>query len=62
MALKVALDHPVFLLKSKVQEASQSLFDTFGFNYFQYLRCFADGSISELHCVRKDGISNRYKA
>jgi hypothetical protein len=48
MPLEIALDHPTFLLKNKVQEASKSLLDTFGFNYFQYLRCFADGSISGL--------------
>lgn len=48
MRLKIASDHPLFLLKAKVQEASSALFETFGFSYFQYLRCFADGSISVL--------------
>ncbi|WP_454784798.1 helix-turn-helix transcriptional regulator [Legionella sp. WA2024007413] len=46
MSLKVDLNHPIFLLKSKVYEASKNLLDGFGFNYFQYLRCFADGSIN----------------
>ncbi|WP_233590638.1 hypothetical protein [Legionella qingyii] len=46
MSLIVDLNHPIFLLKNKVVEASKNLLDAFGFNYFQYLRCFADGSIN----------------
>lgn len=46
MPIKVDLNHPVFTLKNKVQEASSFLLETFGFNYFQYLRCYADGSIN----------------
>ena len=46
MSLKFDLNHPTFLLKNKVHEASKNLLEAFGFNYFQYLRCFSDGSIS----------------
>jgi DNA-binding CsgD family transcriptional regulator len=46
MPVEIALDHPLFTLKDKVHEASRSLLETFGFNYFQYLRCYADGSIN----------------
>ena len=46
MPIEIALDHPIFTLKDKVQEASSFLLETFGFNYFQYLRCYADGSIN----------------
>lgn len=46
MPIKIALDHPIFTLKDKVQQASCLLLETFGFNYFQYLRCYADGSIN----------------
>ncbi|RUR02977.1 helix-turn-helix transcriptional regulator [Legionella septentrionalis] len=46
MPIKIDLDHPIFILKDKVEEASSFLLETFGFNYFQYLRCYADGSIN----------------
>lgn len=46
--MKVDIEHPAFLLKSKVQEATREFLDSFGFNYFQYLRCYADGSIGLL--------------
>ncbi|STY31736.1 transcription regulator protein, response regulator containing CheY-like receiver domain and HTH DNA-binding domain [Legionella wadsworthii] len=46
MTLNIDLNHPIFLLKNKIQEISKNLFENFGFNYFQYLRCFADGSIN----------------
>ncbi|WP_419419933.1 helix-turn-helix domain-containing protein [Legionella sp. D16C41] len=46
MALKIDLNHSIFLLKNKVSEVSNHFLSTFGFNYFQYLRCFADGSIN----------------
>lgn len=48
MSLQLSLDHPTFLLKTKVQEVSKNFLDSFGFSYFQYLRCFADGSASLL--------------
>jgi len=46
MPIKIDLNHPLFTLKEKVQEASSPLLTTFGFNYFQYLRCYDDGSIN----------------
>ncbi|WED43279.1 LuxR C-terminal-related transcriptional regulator [Legionella cardiaca] len=46
MPIKIDSEHPIFTLKDKVQEASSFLLETFGFNYFQYLRCYADGSIN----------------
>ncbi|KTD07273.1 helix-turn-helix transcriptional regulator [Legionella jamestowniensis] len=46
MPIEIDLDHPIFTLKDKVKEASCFLLETFGFNYFQYLRCYADGSIN----------------
>lgn len=48
MPIKIASDHPTIALKTKVQELSHSFLSGFGFNYFQYLRCFADGSASLL--------------
>ncbi|MEO8401685.1 MAG: helix-turn-helix transcriptional regulator [Gammaproteobacteria bacterium] len=48
MSVKISLDHPTLALKNKIQEASQHFLNAFGFNYFQYLRCFADGSVSLL--------------
>lgn len=51
MPVRVDTDHPIFLLKNKVQAASQEFLDAFGFSYFQYLRCFDDGSIS---CLTND--------
>ena len=46
MPIEIDLSHPIFTLKGKIQEASSFLLETFGFNYFQYLRCYADGSIN----------------
>ncbi|STX50193.1 transcription regulator protein, response regulator containing CheY-like receiver domain and HTH DNA-binding domain [Legionella busanensis] len=46
MSLKIDLNHPIFLLKNRVCEVSKNFLNIFGFNYFQYLRCFADGSIN----------------
>ncbi len=48
MTLIISQKHPVFELKSKIQEISQHFLNSFGFHYFQYLRCFADGSVSLL--------------
>ncbi len=48
MTIKINSDHPIFTLKSKVEEITKPFFQAFGFNYFQYLRCYADGSISGL--------------
>lgn len=48
MPLKLSLDNPTWLLKSKIQEVSLNFLNSFGFSYFQYLRCYADGSIGLL--------------
>lgn len=48
MPLHISLDHPTLALKTKIQEVSRQFLQMFGFNYFQYLRCFADGSIGLL--------------
>lgn len=46
MPIEITLDHPIFTLRDRVQEASCFLHEVFGFNYFQYLRCYADGSVN----------------
>ena len=48
MALQISLDHPVLMLRPKIQEVSKNFLEIFGFSYFQYLRCFADGSVGLL--------------
>ena len=48
MPVHVSLNHPTLTLKPKIQEVSQNFLQSFGFSYFQYLRCFADGSIGLL--------------
>lgn len=48
MSVRISLDHPIFTLKNKIQELSNDFLTNFGFNYFQYLRCFSDGSIGLL--------------
>jgi hypothetical protein len=51
MALKIDTTHPIFSLKNKVYEVSKEFLTAFNFNYFQYLRCFEDGSIN---CLTND--------
>ncbi|MFA5959980.1 MAG: LuxR C-terminal-related transcriptional regulator [Tatlockia sp.] len=51
MSLKIDINHPIFLLKNKIHEISKEFLEPFGFGYFQYLRCFDDGSIS---CLTND--------
>lgn len=48
MPVQLSPDHPTLELKTKIQEVSKDFLNTFGLSYFQYLRCFADGSISLL--------------
>lgn len=48
MSLRLPQDHPTFLLKNSIQEITKHFLKTNHFNYFQYLRCFADGSASIL--------------
>lgn len=42
------LTHPVFESRSRIAEITQQFLHSHGFNYFQYLRCYADGSIGLL--------------
>lgn len=51
MSVKVDVNHPIFLLKNRVYEASKAFLQAYGLSYFQYLRCFDDGSIS---CLTND--------
>jgi DNA-binding CsgD family transcriptional regulator len=44
MAVSISRNHSIFQLKDKVQEISNELKTNFGFSYFQYLRCYNDGS------------------
>lgn len=48
MSLQLSLDHPMLAVKTKIQEVCGNFLEMFGFSYFQYLRCFADGSIGLL--------------
>lgn len=46
--LKIPSDHPTFQLKDTIQKLCSAFFNQHGFNYFQYLRCYKDGSCSLL--------------
>ncbi len=48
MKNKIEINHPTLLLKDNIQESTKSFRNNFGFSYFQYLRCFNDGSIGLL--------------
>ena len=48
MPIPIATDHPTLALKHQVHEISKNFLTDYGFNYFQHLRCYADGSISLL--------------
>lgn len=44
----VDCDHPVFTLKNTIDDAFSTMKTAFGFNLFQYLRCYKDGSMGLL--------------
>jgi DNA-binding CsgD family transcriptional regulator len=48
MAIHIPNDHPTLALKANINAVCKNFFAGTGFNYFQYLRCFADGSVSLL--------------
>ncbi len=48
MSIAININHPTWLLKDNIQTITQPFLQQFGFNYFQYLRCFNDGSIGLL--------------
>ena len=45
MKLTIENDHPIFALSPLVAEYCSEFLKHHGFNYFQYNRCYADGSI-----------------
>lgn len=48
MALNISREHPTFQLKAKVQAFCSRYLQTHGFSYFQFLRCYPDGSFDLL--------------
>lgn len=46
--IRIESNHPLLQLSSQVQEASHNFLKVHGLNYFQYLRCYKDGSVSLL--------------
>lgn len=46
--LKITRDHPSLQVKEAVTRLCTAFFEQHGFNYFQYLRCYKDGSFSLL--------------
>lgn len=46
--IKIDCNHHTLQLKNKIQVICQPFFKQHGFNYFQYLRCYQDGSYSLL--------------
>lgn len=48
MAIYIPSDHTIFLLKEKIEEIRKNFLLPLGFSYFQYLRCFDDGSLGLL--------------
>lgn len=46
--LKIENKHPLLLLSNQVQEVCRNFLNDHGLNYFQYLRCYKDGSVSFL--------------
>jgi DNA-binding CsgD family transcriptional regulator len=48
MAELFNIRHPTLLLRHKIQSLTQDFCQQMGLSYFQYLRCFADGSVGLL--------------
>ncbi len=48
MPFELSLNNPAFTLKPTVKEIVSPFLHLFGLNYFQYLRCYADGSFGLL--------------
>jgi hypothetical protein len=46
--IKLENNHTLLNLTPMVREASNAFLNSHGLNYFQYLRCYKDGSISFL--------------
>lgn len=45
---KIESNHPTLQLKTKMRDICEKFLTQHGFNYFQYLRCYKDGSCSLL--------------
>lgn len=48
MAVILPADHFILTIKPKIQQLADSFLQAEGFNYFQFLRCYKDGSIGLL--------------
>jgi DNA-binding CsgD family transcriptional regulator len=48
MTIKIDINHPILQLKAAVLNRCDHFLAQHGFNYFQYLRCYQDGSFSLL--------------
>lgn len=48
MAIDFPSDHPIIGLRDQVSQATHPFLQRMGLNYFQFLRCFHDGSIGLL--------------
>lgn len=53
MVLQLPISHPIIQLAPCVDAICNSFLKHHGFTYFQYLRCYKDGSISLLHNYTK---------
>ncbi len=49
MRFEISNNHPILALYPHVEEYSREFLKFHGFNYFQYLRCYPDGSIICFH-------------
>lgn len=48
MSFTVPSNHPIVTTREKIEEITNNFLHDMGFSYFQYLRCYADGSIGLL--------------
>src|SRR5690242_1495508 len=49
MSFEISNNHPILALYLHVEAYSREFLQFHGFNYFQYLRCYPDGSIICFH-------------
>jgi DNA-binding CsgD family transcriptional regulator len=59
MAIHIPNDHPTLALKSRINAVCKNFFADFNFSYFQYLRCYANGSVSLL--TNNTGLFEHFK-
>ena len=48
MTISLSLNNPTFTLRDKIQEISNGFLNQYNLSYFQYLRCYSDGSVGLL--------------